>query len=135
MPLIITTSGGVSLPTYGPQRPNLSAPLVKAPGTNLQMYYANPGALSVPQPLYNGTMPRVLDSIRAPGTNNFSVSADKQFKMTEGTSLIFRWEAFNLFNRTQFGAPNTTFNTADFGKITSQANQPRIQQLSLRISF
>lgn len=135
LPLIITMSGGLNMPTFGNQRPNLNAPLTKAPGTNLQMYYADPGALSVPQVLYEGTMPRVLDSIRAPGTNNFSLSADKEFKLTEGTALMFRWEAFNLFNHVQFGAPNTTFNTADFGKITSQANQPRIQQVSLRFTF
>jgi hypothetical protein len=135
LPLIITMSGGLNMPTYGNQRPDLNAPLVKAPGTNLQMYFANPGALIVPRPLYEGTMPRALDSIRAPGTNNFALSVDKDFKVSEGMALKFRWEAFNLFNKVQFAAPNTTFNTADFGKTTSQANSPRIQQLSLRLTF
>jgi hypothetical protein len=135
LPVIVTMAGGLNLPTYGPQRPNLNAPLIKASGVNLGQYFADPGALSVPQPLYEGTAPRVLDTVRIPGTNNFSLSADKDFKLTERMALKFRWEAFNLFNHVQFAGPNTAFNTADFGKITAQANQPRIQQLSLRVSF
>ena len=48
-------------------------------------------------------------------------------------NLMFRAEAFNLFNRTQFGMPNTQATTAaqsNFGRVTSQLNQPRLVQLA-----
>jgi hypothetical protein len=53
-------------------------------------------------------------------------------------NLIFRVEAFNLFNRVQFGPPNTQASTApnnSFGKVTTQVNQPRLLELALGITF
>ena len=47
----------------------------------------------------------------------------------------FRVEAFNLFNRVQFGYPGTGLGTAGFGIIHSQANLPRVLQFALRISY
>jgi len=50
----------------------------------------------------------------------------------------FRAEAFNFFNRVQFGTPNTGQTTAAnnlFGQITTQQNSPRLMQLSLRFRF
>jgi hypothetical protein len=45
---------------------------------------------------------------------------------------------FNLFNRVQFGLPNTSVTTAanpTTGQITTQINQPRLIQLALRLAF
>ena len=53
-------------------------------------------------------------------------------------NLMLRAEAFNLFNRTQFGLPNTQATTAaqsKFGRVTSQLNQPRLMQLAFRLTF
>jgi hypothetical protein len=56
------------------------------------------------------------------------------------TSLEFRVEVFNLFNRTQFAAPNTTCcssNNANFGVVTSTApgTNPRLIQFALKFLF
>jgi hypothetical protein len=53
----------------------------------------------------------------------------------ENMTLNLRLEAFNLFNRVQFGAPNTQFGNSQFGWITQQFNNPRLLQLSARFSF
>jgi hypothetical protein len=49
--------------------------------------------------------------------------------------LQFRTEIFNLANRVQFSSPGTVLGTSQFGVITAQRNQPRLIQLSLRLSF
>jgi len=52
--------------------------------------------------------------------------------------MEFRAEAFNLFNRVQFGSPNTAQSTAannTFGQITAQQNTPRLMQMALRLRF
>jgi hypothetical protein len=53
-------------------------------------------------------------------------------------NLTLRAEAFNLFNRTQFGPPDTQATTAaqsTFGRVTRQLNQPRLMQVALRLTF
>jgi hypothetical protein len=47
----------------------------------------------------------------------------------------FRTEALNAMNTPLFYGPNTSFGSASFGKITSQANFSRQLQLALRFSF
>jgi hypothetical protein len=75
------------------------------------------------------------DATRAQGINNWDFSASKVTPVTEEVSVDFRGEFFNLFNRVQFAPPNTSFGGASFGLITSQANNPRQIQFSLRVSF
>ena len=38
-----------------------------------------------------------------PGIDNYNMSLLKNTKITEGTQLQFRFEAFNVFNHAQFG--------------------------------
>jgi hypothetical protein len=62
----------------------------------------------------------------------------KRTAITERVSVQFRAEAFNLFNRVQFGQPNLAYTTAansTFGVISSQLNQPRLMQMALRLAF
>ena len=47
----------------------------------------------------------------------------------------FSVEAFNLFNRTQFGAPDSGLGDGAFGVVTSQRNLPRVLQIAARLSF
>lgn len=135
LPIILFLNGGTSLPTYGNQRPNLTSALHKADGTNITQYFANPQAAVSPQPYYDGNAPRVMPNVRAPGTNNLSMSIFKDFPLPwrEASRLQFRAEAFNAFNRVQFGAPNTSVGLTSLGAITSQANSPRAIQLALKL--
>jgi hypothetical protein len=42
-------------------------------------------------------------------------------------------EAFNVFNRVVWGAPNTDFSNNNFGLVTTQNNLPRQMQLGLKL--
>jgi hypothetical protein len=54
--------------------------------------------------------------------------------INESSKLEFRTEFFNLFNKTNFGAPNSTFGTAAFGQVRSTAPARQIQ-FALKLSF
>jgi len=92
--------------------------------------FSSPGAYAY------GNEPRVDTGISADGIKNFDFSMLKNTKVTEGTSLQFRAEFFNIFNRKQFGPPDGSLNDPTFGQVLStDANQPRLIQLSLRVNF
>ena len=89
-----------------------------------------PGAC--PAPTY-GTFRR--NSFRGPDHVNLDLALEKTTKLTEQTNLIFRAEAFNLFNHTEFRPPSAiAFTSATFGQITGTYD-PRILQLALKFEF
>ena len=47
----------------------------------------------------------------------------------------FRVEAFNVFNNFNWGNPETNFDRGTFGRIRSQAGDPRIMQFALKYAF
>ena len=137
-PIILSLSSNnqVSIPTFGPQRPDLLAPLKRAPGLNLNQYFANPQVAAIPANYTFGTAPKVLPNLRMPGTRTGALSLFKEFSLAslrEGSRLEFRAEAFNALNHPQFAAPATVVGNGDFGKITQQANHPREMQLALKL--
>ena len=135
-PIIITLSGGTSIPTYGTPRPDLTAPLKRASGLHLDQYFANPEVAVVPSDYAIGNAPKVLPNVRMPGTRTGALSLFKEFNLAElreGARLEFRAEAFNALNHPQFAGPNATVDTDDFGVITQQANKPREVQLGLKL--
>jgi len=84
-----------------------------------------------------GNAPRTDPDLRGQGVNNWNFAISKRTKIGP-TDLTLRLEAFNLFNRVQFGPPNTQVTTAansTFGQVTTQANQPRLMQLAFRLAF
>jgi hypothetical protein len=115
----------------------LLAPLTVAGTQNLNQYFDNPEVAVRPGAYTDGNAPRVLSNVRIPGTTNFNTSLFKQFPLAfrEGARIEIRLEAFNLLNRVQFGGPDTRVGGATFGKITSQANQPRQLQVGMKIYF
>lgn len=82
-----------------------------------------------------GNESRTDNQLRAPGIANFDVALFKDTHLTERLVLQLRVESFNLFNRVQFGAPNTSIGSAQMGQITTQVNDPRLLQLAGRINF
>jgi hypothetical protein len=48
--------------------------------------------------------------------------------------LDLRFEAFNAFNRVNFGNPAATYPNSDFGTISS-AGDPRVIQTAIRFRF
>ena len=71
---------------------------------------------------------------RGPWFLSENISIARTFGFNQ-TRLEFRFEAFNLFNRVMWGAPDSTITSANFGRVTTQANAPRQMQLGLRLEF
>ncbi len=108
----------------------LSGPIVDKLGE-----YFNTSVFSQPAPFTFGNTGRTLPDVRAPGAQNFDLSLFKNFRPIEKVSIQFRAEAFNALNRVQFAAPNTASNSAQFGVISAQANNPRQVQFGLKYRF
>jgi hypothetical protein len=76
------------------------------------------------------------NTMRGPGSQNWDLGAEKNFKLWEGSNLQFRGEFFNAFNHINLQAPsgNYFFNTASGARITRAASRRDIQ-LALRLTF
>jgi hypothetical protein len=81
--------------------------------------------------------------VRQPGVNNNDMAISKNFPiMNEKRYITFRWEAYNVFNHTQYATLNTAAKftpqgvqtNALFGEVVS-TRSPRIMQGSLRFTF
>ena len=70
-----------------------------------------------------------------PGQHNWDVSIIKNTKVTEGTSIQFRAEFYNIWNHPQFNPPVNSDNNTYFGKIFSASVPPRIVQFALKYTF
>jgi hypothetical protein len=66
-----------------------------------------------------------------PGIFNTDLGMSKRIPIHESMAIEIRGEFFNIFNRTQFNAPNGNFSTSTFGVVTS-ARDPRIGQVSAK---
>ena len=115
---------------------------------NAGNYYFNPGNFSNTRllnldsiaqtdasqlPAYTyGTLGR--NAFRGPGATNVDLAIAKKFKIREQATLELRGDAFNVFNHTQFGNPDTTISDLTFGQISTTA-APRILQVALHLLF
>jgi len=95
----------------------------------------NTSCFSVPAGYTFGSESRTDPVLRNAGINNFNFALFKRTPIRERFNLELRAEIFNLFNRVQFGAPNTSIGSAQQGQITTQVNEPRLLQLAGRVTF
>jgi len=141
VPLFLSASPNLTQSLGGGLRPNVVPGCNKAmPGSiyNKLGEYFNYSCFTVPAAYSFGNEPRVDAFLRGPGVANYDLALFKDTAIHDRVGLQFRAEAFNLFNRVQFGLPNTTVTTAanpTTGQITSQTNTNRLIQLALRLSF
>jgi hypothetical protein len=96
--------------------------------------YINTAAFSQAAQFTFGNVGRTIN-LRGPGMANTDFSMFKSIKIAERYQGQFRAEVFNLTNTPQFYGPNTQYGSSTFGKITSQANFPRVIQLGIRFAF
>lgn len=131
-----------SLPTYGPQRPNMIGTPHRTGGKDsqwIQQYFTSvDGSAFFSQPAQYalGTAPRTWGAVRDPGSENADLSIFKEFGLNsvrEGMHLEYRFESFNAFNHPQFCPPDTTFGDPNFGKIFYTCNAPRELQMALKL--
>ncbi len=116
-------------------RPNLLGNPVLPASERTPKRYLDPAAVVIPtdpsQPF--GNAPR--NNIRGPYIWQVDFVAGKRFPMPwPAGHAEFRLEAFNLFNRTNFRAPNGNRSAAAFGTITTTYD-PRQLQLGIKLTF
>jgi hypothetical protein len=96
----------------------------------------NQSCFTQPAALGFGNEPRLDPNLRRDGIKNFDFSVLKATHIRENLTFNFTAEFYNLFNRVQFAAPSSAFyDGANFGKITSQYNNPRQIQFGGRFEF
>jgi hypothetical protein len=74
------------------------------------------------------------NTVRAPFYFSVDFVAAKDFAVYKSTRIQFRAEAFNLLNRSNFRAPNTTRSSAAYGTITSTWDARQFQ-LGVKLMF
>ena len=125
----------------GTPRPNITAGCNKTvPGNAVAREHGwfNTSCFTQPSNYGFGNEPRADPSLRTQGIANWDAALFKGTAISERFNVQFRAEAFNLFNRVQFGQPSTvccSTSNASFGVISSQLNLPRVIQFALRLNF
>jgi len=101
--------------------------------------WLNPAAFAVP-PNNIGRFPdSPVGVAQGPSTKSVSMSLLKTISVKEKYKLQLGAQVANLFNHPNYSPPNTTFNTAAFGTISSlqsaEGAGPRTIQGTFRVSF
>ncbi|HKE05332.1 MAG TPA: hypothetical protein VKE91_14830, partial [Blastocatellia bacterium] len=92
----------------------------------------NPAMLLAPLGA-NGRIGRNV--FHASGVAKTDFALVKNFNVTEGQSVLFRVEAFNLFNRTHFAIPVRVLEAPSFGSSVDTSLNPRQIQFALKYVF
>jgi hypothetical protein len=121
---------------YASQRPSATgiSPVTSGSLEDRLGNYINKDAFSTAARGAFGNLSRTLE-MRGPGQANWDMSVFKTFTIVEKFKGQFRAEALNAFNTPMFAAPNVSFGSGSFGKITSQVNFSRMMQLGIRLFF
>lgn len=140
---IITLQSGFPLKFYSsgggtqPDRICSSANHSGTPESRLNEWF-NTSCFVLSPPFTYGNESRVDPNLRQEGIRNFDFALFKNTNFGPGERLgvQFRVEAFNLFNRPEFGPPGTVVGTSGFGVVSGpQVNNPRLIQFALRFMF
>jgi hypothetical protein len=98
--------------------------------------YLNSAAFVNPAVYTYGNTPRTFAyGLRGPTFFNQNLSLRRQFAVWERVKLTAQADSIDVFNNVEFSNPATSISSSTFGKITSQANNPRDLQFSLRLTF
>jgi hypothetical protein len=125
----------------GEERPNYVSGVSLTPANgSTPTNWINTAAFSTPASQTFGNLGR--NAFRAPGISQLDLGLSKYVSITERMSIRLRADAFNVFNRAQFGAPNADLSNSNFGVITTTISNyatgrgtPREFQLSAKFIF
>lgn len=150
-----TTTTGMDItgsPTNGPRINVIGNPMLVPESDQTALQYFNPNVFQLPAVGTYGNAGKTL--FRGPGIDNWDIALFKDFPIYERSRLQLRWELYNAFNHTQFGAgPSSACCSASSGlntvaRFNAAGNQinmglgqfisalnARQMQLALRFSF
>lgn len=98
--------------------------------------YFNAQRFAEPGPDTFGTLGR--NALQGPGYANVDASLVRDFPLRflgEAGRFELRLDAFNLFNRPNFGPPDTDMTSPTFGQLTSTIGNARLLQVAAKIVF
>ena len=140
LPIALVANGnGLSQFGAGAIRPDYTSGCEKSSAgsphspAKAEMWF-NTSCFNEPADFAFGNEPRVDPQLKTEGEDNWDVSFNKYFTLTEQLKLKFTSEIFDIFNHAQFAEPNVGLGPS-FGQITHQVNLPRTVQFALRVSF
>ncbi|HWS90050.1 MAG TPA: TonB-dependent receptor [Pyrinomonadaceae bacterium] len=81
------------------------------------------------------TIPTTLDNLRHMPFNSVQLSLTKNFSLGEGRKLQIRGEALNAFNHPYFIDLSADPTNAQFGRYSTQRNNPRDIQIGAKFTF
>ncbi len=127
-------------------RPNVVGDWKLSPGRPrdevIQQWF-NPAAFEHNAPGQLGNMGRNV--VSGPGFKGVDLGVSKDFRITEGTKIQLRAEAFNAFNWVNLGSPEARLTSPLFGRITgttvtstaggNSRQEARIIQFGLKFGF
>jgi hypothetical protein len=124
--------------TTGADRPNLNPGVTKVPILGSPNKYFDPSVFQLQAPGFYGNAGRNI--IIGPGQATLDLAMLKNISLTEKLNLQFRAEAYNLFNRANFGEPAATiFDSSgpvgSAGVITRTKTTSRQLQFGLKLLF
>ena len=98
--------------------------------------YLDKSALQDPAPYTYGNTPRTLAyALRGPSSFTQDLSLRREFKIYENVNFQLQVDAINWLNHVVFSNPSLDTTSSGFGRITGQANGPRVLQFSARVKF
>jgi hypothetical protein len=98
--------------------------------------YIDRNAFMSPAPFTYGNTPRTMAfDLRNPSYVNQDLSVRRDFRLFGRVKLGVGAEVFNLFNTVVFGGIQTNITNANFGRVSSQSNTPRVGQIKVRVEF
>jgi hypothetical protein len=93
-----------------------------------------PGQLEAPAPGTFGNFPR--NAITGPSFSQWDFSLTKRTRIYEKADMEFKATFYNAFNQANFAFGDiTAFDTANFGRISTQRGSPRVIHFILGINF
>ncbi len=136
-PLGISASGtSVLFSEASRANSNGQSPVINANAKDRLDRWFDTSVFSQPAPYTLGNVSPLVANLLNHHTNNLDFSIFKRFRLSERFALAFRAEAFNSLNRVRFASPNTNVNGgSNFGRVMSQANDPRQLQFGLKLTF
>jgi hypothetical protein len=75
------------------------------------------------------------NTVIGPSQQRLDVSLSKTTRLTDGTSLELRAEAYNVTNTPSFRNPERDLSSGEFGEITRTYGGPRVVQLGVKLRF
>ena len=104
-------------------------------GTNPPTYidrnaFQSPAAVHVRQHAADARARSAQPELLQPGSQR-----PARFPDRAATRLGFGVDVFNLFNNVVFGGIQTNITNANFGRVSSQTNTPRVGQIKVRLDF